>query len=158
MPIIPLQRIDADGRDIACASPAELDAWIAEGEALHRAFRPRLGEDYRGLLETIAGEGGQLTQLVDGGAVRAIALWRAFHTTYCGRRFEIDDLVTDEAHRSRGHGRTLLDWLEARARALGCPTVTLNSATHRVEAHRFYFRQRYVIGAFHFYKLVVERG
>lgn len=32
-----------------------------------------------------------------------------------------------------------------------------HSVTHRVEAHRFYFRQRYVIGAFHFYKLVADR-
>jgi GNAT superfamily N-acetyltransferase len=60
--------------------------------------------------------------------------------------------VTSAATRSRGHGKTLLAWLEARARDAGCPTITLHSATHRARAHRFYFREGYHILAFHFSK------
>lgn len=65
-------------------------------------------------------EGARLTQLVDQGEVQALAVWRVFHTTYCGRRLEIEDLVTSSSHRSKGYGATLLHWLEGRGRALNC--------------------------------------
>lgn len=51
-----------------------------------------------------------------------------------------------------GYGATLLRWLEGRGRMLGCTLATLNSATHRSDAHRFYFRARYKIIGFHFNK------
>jgi hypothetical protein len=36
------------------------------------------------------------------------------------------------------------------AQRAGCTGVELNSAVHRAEAHRFYFRQRMHVIAFHF--------
>jgi len=117
-----------------------------------------MGADYTALMAVIASEGGGLVQLHDGQAVRSLAVWRVFHTTYCGLRCEIDDLITDPDCRSRRHGAVLLDWLEAEALRSGCRTVTLNSATHRADAHRFYFRQRYEILGFHFSKSVRGDG
>lgn len=125
---------------------------LLEGERLHRLFRPAFGGDYAARMAEIASGGGGVVQLHDGDAVRSLGVWRVFHTTYCGLRFEIDDLVTDPDCRSRGHGATLLNWLEEKAFQLGCSTVTLNSATARADAHRFYFRQRYEILGFHFSK------
>lgn len=46
----------------------------------------------------------------------------------------------------------MLAALEAKARALECDSVMLASATWRVDAHRFYFRERYSVGAFLFDK------
>ena len=100
----------------------------------------------------MAEEGAGITQLMDENEVRAIAIWRTFLTTYCGRRFEIDDLVTAEGHRSKGYGATLIKALEAKAHSLSCNEVMLTSATWRVDAHRFYFRERYAIEAFLFVK------
>jgi len=141
--------IDARG---AVVSVADRRAAIARGEGLHRELRPLLEADYVAQIERMFGEGARLVQLVDTGQPRAIAVWRLFHTTYCGRRLEVEDLVTAEATRSHGHGKTLVGWLEARARAEGCPTITLHSATHRDRAHRFYFREGFHILAFHFSK------
>jgi GNAT superfamily N-acetyltransferase len=90
--------------------------------------------------------------LIDEGAVRALALWRAFHTTYCGYRLEVDDLVTDETQRSKGYGATLLAFVEGKARFMGCDTLTLNSGTQRTRAHHFYFREGLHIQSFHFSK------
>lgn len=132
----------------------DLRAAIARGEGLHRELRPLLEPDYVAQMERMFGEGARLVQLVDHGEPRALAVWRMFHTTYCGRRLEVEDLVTAEAARSHGHGKTLLAWLEARARDAGCPTITLHSATHRDRAHRFYFREGFHILAFHFSKRV----
>jgi GNAT superfamily N-acetyltransferase len=145
-----LQRIDAAGAELP--PPPDRRAWLMAGEALHRQLRPDLPRDYADTLERMFAEGVAMAQLVDGDAVAAIAVWRTYPTTYGGRRFEIDDLVTDGTRRSRGHGRTLLDWLERRALTLGCPGVGLNSSCRRDRAHRFYFRQGYRISGFHFVK------
>jgi GNAT superfamily N-acetyltransferase len=123
---------------------------LLEGEALHRQLRPALEADYPAQIERLIPEGARLAQVVDGGEVRAIALWRVFETTYCGWRLEIEDLVSDEAHRSKGYGAAMIRWLNDQAVALGCPTTTLISGTHRTRAHRFYFREGYAITAFHF--------
>src|SRR5512141_2448322 len=125
--------IDANGTALSIADPR---AALARGEALHRELRPHLEADYVAQLERMFAEGAHLVQLVDEGEPRALAVWRLFHTTYCGRRLEVEDLVTASAARSHGYGKTLLGWLEARARAAGCPTITLHSATHRDRAHR----------------------
>ena len=143
----PLICIDASGADLPQGSFP-----LSAGEALHTVFRPNLAGQYQAMMAQILDEGARLTFLVDDGEVRALALWRYFHTTYAGYRLEVDDLVTDQSQRSKGYGATLLSWVEAQAKALGCDVVTLNSGTHRIHAHRFYFRQRYAITAFHFGK------
>ncbi|MEJ0059042.1 MAG: GNAT family N-acetyltransferase [Terricaulis sp.] len=146
---ISVERIDAAGRVV---SPSEARRFLAEGEALHRDFRPNLGPDYAGYMDRMGAEGAEILQLADEGEVRAIAVWRTFLTTYCGRRFEVDDLVTSATQRSKGYGETMLRHLEAKARALKCDALMLSSGTQRVDAHRFYFRNRLGIVAFHFSK------
>ncbi|MEP6863203.1 MAG: GNAT family N-acetyltransferase [Deltaproteobacteria bacterium] len=131
---------------------ADQRAAIGRGEAMHRELRQDLDADYVAQIERMFTEGAHLVQLVDGGEPRALAVWRLFHTTYCGRRLEVEDLLTAQATRSRGYGKTLIAWLETRARDAGCPTITLHSATHRDRAHRFYFREGFHILAFHFSK------
>ena len=149
LPII--DRVDVAG--LARPVPqSELRAALLQGEALHREFRPNLPDDYVAHLTAMGREGAGVMHLVDGNEVRALAVWRTFLTTYCGRRFEIDDLVTAEGQRSKGYGATLLAALEAKARSLACDAVMLSSATWRVDAHRFYFRERYAIDAFQFCK------
>jgi GNAT superfamily N-acetyltransferase len=139
-------RIDAAGNPI----PIEVEPALREGEALHRAFRPKIVGDYIDYLARMGREGAGVMQLFDDGEVRAIAVWRTYLTTYSGRRFEIDDLVTADGHRSKGYGRTLMAALDAKARALACDAVTLTSATWRTDAHRFYFRERFTIASFFF--------
>jgi len=146
-----LERVDGAGMPIVVAE-ADLSSALRQGEPLHRAFRPDLPDDYRGHMQQMADEGAGIVQLVDNGEVRAIAVWRTYLTTYCGRRFEVDDLVTAEGHRSKGYGAVLMRALEAKARALGCDAVMLTSATRRVDAHRFYLRERFAISSFLFAK------
>ena len=144
-------RIDFRTADVLSVDdPAARRPLLLGGEALHRQLRPALDADYPTQIERMFGEGARLAQLVDEGEVRAIGLWRVFETTYCGRRLEIEDLVSSEAHRSRGYGAALLRWFDARAVELGCPTTTLHSAVHRDRAHRFYFREGFHIMGFHF--------
>ncbi len=63
---------------------------------------------------------------------------------------EVDGEVTGAAFRSKGHGKTMLDWLIALARERGCEMFSLDSGTHRQEAHAFYFREGMRVSSFHF--------
>lgn len=146
-----LERIDASGAPIPIPN-TEQGAALRQGEQLHCEFRPGLTGDYAGHMQRMASEGAGIVQLVDQGEVCALAVWRTYLTTYCGRRFEIDDLVTAEGRRSKGYGATLIRALEAKARSLACDAVMLTSATWRVDAHRFYLRERYAMNAFLFGK------
>jgi len=146
-----IDRIDPSGGPLPLTR-RDLGAALRQGEPLHRAFRPNMPGDYIAHMRRMAGEGAGIIQLMDDGAVRAIAVWRTFLTTYCGRRFEIDDLVTAEGQRSKGYGATLMRALEMKARSLSCDALMLTSATWRVDAHRFYLRERYAIDAFLFAK------
>jgi GNAT superfamily N-acetyltransferase len=149
---LPIDRVDLHGRPVPIA-PGGPQAALAAGQAVHAELRTALPEDYAGYMARMFDEGARMTQLIDDrGQVRGIAVWRTFHTTYCGYRLEIDDLVTAAADRSRGYGAVLLGAVEAHARALGVDTVTLNSGTHRTAAHRFYHRARYTVSSFHFSK------
>jgi hypothetical protein len=44
----------------------------------------------------------------------------------------------------------MLDGLMALARERGCETFSLDSGTHRQEAHAFYFREGMRVTSFHF--------
>lgn len=82
--------------------------------------------------------------------VTAVAGWRVMATTSSGRRLYVDDLVTDETSRSRGHGRALLGHLRDRAAELGASALHLDSGVQRFDAHRFYLRERMSIADHHF--------
>jgi GNAT superfamily N-acetyltransferase len=62
----------------------------------------------------------------------------------------VDDLVSDESERGGGYGRALMHWLTEEARREGCETLQLDSGSHRLQAHTFYFRFGMHITSFHF--------
>ena len=86
----------------------------------------------------------------DAGACVAVAGWRVIATTVAIRKLYVDDLVTAPDARSRGYGSGLLQELERRGRQAGCRVIDLDSGVARAGAHRFYFRERMSITAFHF--------
>ena len=86
----------------------------------------------------------------DEGHVRAVVGFRVTECLSTGRFLYVDDLVADEAHRSRGFGETLFDWIVNRARDEGCEEITLDSGVQRHAAHRFYFRKRMRVSGHHF--------
>ena len=82
--------------------------------------------------------------------VRAVAGYRFMEMLYCGKIMYVDDLNTDEAYRSNGYGRALLDWLKAEARAHDGMQLHLDSGVQRENTHRFYFREGLTINCYHF--------
>ena len=77
--------------------------------------------------------------------------YRLMTNLVSGRHLYVDDLVTAEQWRSHGYGRQLNKYLVRAGAQRGLrESIQLDSATHRREAHRFYFRERYTILSFHF--------
>ena len=130
---------------------AETDEQIGATWEVMRQLRPHLGRDeYVAMARGMAGEGYRVAAAIADGRVVAVAGFRFMTMLYCGRLLYLDDLVSDEAERSRGYGRLLLDWLKDRAREAGCSELQLISRTTRERAHRFYFREGFGIECFQF--------
>lgn len=126
--------------------------WLARTERVHRQLRPQLPDAYCARICEICASGSRMVIGSQAGEVVGLAIWRLVENTYEGRRLYVDDLVTDEPHRSTGVGRALMNWLEARARELGCHVLALDSGVHRGRAHAFYFREGMTIPSFCFRK------
>jgi GNAT superfamily N-acetyltransferase len=133
---------------------------VAESEAdVRRCFpvmhqlRPHVDEAryIELVLRMMQTDGFRIAFVEDNAAVTAVAGYRFMEMLYSnGRVLYVDDLVTDQALRSRGYGQLLLDWLMGHARTNGCVALTLDSGVQRYDAHRFYFSQRMHISSYHF--------
>jgi GNAT superfamily N-acetyltransferase len=126
--------------------------WLARAEPVHRQLRPNLPAGYSARMMEVFHTGGEMCVAVIDQAVVGVAVFRSYENTHHGKRLYVDDLVTDESHRSSGVGHALLSYLEQLARARGGRSIDLDSGTHRTRAHRFYFREGYVIPSFVFRK------
>jgi GNAT superfamily N-acetyltransferase len=128
------------------------EEWLAKAEQVHRQLRPQLPADYAEKMGRVFVKGAEMCVAVLGQRVVGVAVFREFENTHVGRRFYIDDLVTDESQRSAGVGKLLIEYLQKVARDRGCPGLELESGTHRARAHRFYFREGFFISSFSFRK------
>lgn len=115
----------------------QLRTHLAEAEFLPTVRRQQAG-------------GYRLVYVEERSQVRAVAGFRLIENLVAGRILYVDDLVTDAACRSQGHGKMLLEWLIERARDEGCQHLELDSGVQRFDAHRFYFMNRMAISAYHF--------
>ena len=119
--------------------------------AVMRQLRPHLAEEE--FLERVRSQrkdGFRLAVVEEDGEIRAVAGFRIIEMLVQGRHLYVDDLVTDETRRSKGHGGLLFDWLIEEAKRNGCATLELDSGVQRTRAHAFYFAKRMHISSYHF--------
>jgi GNAT superfamily N-acetyltransferase len=129
--------------------------WLRRAEGVHRQLRPQMPEDYLAKMQRVFDGGGRMLIATLGEVAAGLAVWRSFENTFAGRYLYVDDLVTDEAQRSRGAGKALLSRCAEIAAELGCHELVLDSGVQRADAHRFYFREGLAINAFNFGKPIV---
>jgi GNAT superfamily N-acetyltransferase len=137
---------------VASISLAETDSDIARCFPVMSQLRPHLVEaEFVRRVRQMQPQSYRLAFLADpSGLVRSVAGFRVMDMLFSAKTLYVDDLVTDSATRSQGHGDQLFDWLVNWARAQGCHEFSLDSGTQRVDAHRFYLRKRMKISSFHF--------
>lgn len=120
----------------------QLRPHLAEGEYVDTIRRMRTTDGYR------------LAAVLEGREARCVAGFRLCEFLAHGKVLYVDDLVTDEAARSRDHGGRMIRWLEEVAREHDCEQLQLDSGVQRRGAHRFYFREGMSISSFHFAKTI----
>jgi GNAT superfamily N-acetyltransferase len=125
---------------------------VARCFAVMRELRPALtsSEDFVEQVTRQQREGFELAFLEHEGEVVTVAGFRVHNVLASGLTLYVDDLVTAAEARSQGHGAAMLHWLIDVARQRGCKTFSLDSGTHRQEAHAFYFREGMRVTSFHF--------
>lgn len=115
-------------------------------------LRPKLiAAEFVDVVQAQQTEGYQLAFLEDDGRIVSVAGFRMQNMLSSGKTLYVDDLVTDATVRSQGHGEAMLQWLIDLAREAGCNSFSLDSGTHRQDAHAFYLRNRLRITSFHFH-------
>jgi len=126
-------------------------------DKLHECFpvmvqlRPHL--DLHSFLERVALQftsGYRLVYLESDNKVVALAGIRLSRNLAWGKFLYIDDLITDEAERSKSYGKQLLDWCIDHAKQNGCQQLHLDSGVQRKDAHRFYEREGMTFTGHHY--------
>ncbi len=109
--------------------PSEVEMVKPEPEFSQKAFREMSSlEGYYLLVAEVDGE-------VVGTAVLVILPGLAHGISHWG---VVEFMVVDEAHRSQGIGRALMDHAAELAQEAGCYKIMLGSNKKRTDAHRFY--------------------
>ena len=125
-------------------------ATLAAAEPVHRQLRPQLPADYVKRMREVFAGGAEMAVALHHGDAAGVAVWRVLEKTVAPRELYCDDLVTDEGRRSAGIGHALMEFMARVARDRRCDLFTLDSGTHRQQAHKFYFREGMTITSFHF--------
>lgn len=127
------------------------DREIAECYDVMAQLRPHVPrEQFLPLVRSMQADGFRLACIRDGGRVVAVAGYRFGTNLFCGKHLYVDDLVTADSERSRGHGRELLAWLRALAVENDCDVFHLDSGVQRKRAHAFYLREGMEQSSLHF--------
>ncbi len=129
------------------------DAEIMSTYPVMSQLRPHVAkEDYLDLIREMEGQGGQLIAAMEAETVVGCAFFRRETRLFTGPMVYVDDLVSDENQRSKGVGHALIDWMSEFCREHGIKNLVLDSAVHRGQGHKFYFREGFTITSFNFKK------
>lgn len=94
--------------------------------------------------------GYQIAYIKSGDTVLCVAGFVVGEKLAWGKHIYIDDLVTNEKHRSAGAGSMMIDWFKSYCAEIACEQLHLDSGVQRFSAHRFYLRERFNIESHHF--------
>lgn len=114
------------------------DEWRSAFPVMNQ-LRTHLDEEtYLDYLRQMTADGYRLFARVVDGDIVALAGVQIQVNMYYGYYVWVCELVTDDEHRSEGHGLALLTFVEEWAEEQGCDLVALSSGVQRTDAHRFY--------------------
>jgi GNAT superfamily N-acetyltransferase len=140
-----VEHADTDEAILACHEVmAELRPHVARG-------------DFLKTVRSMQADGLRLACIRDGGQVVAVAGYRISTNLFCGKHLYVDDLVTAETERSKGHGKALLAWLRQQAVENECDVFHLDSGVQRKRAHQFYLREGLELASYHFSERLKKR-
>lgn len=122
---------------------------------LIQQLSPNVGEaDYATFLDDMLARGYRMAAVFEEASGECLGLSGIWTGTkiYSGKYMEMDNVVVSAAHRSRGIGKLLCDYLLDLARREGCRAAMLDAYLENAKAHAFYEREGFVRRGYHFIK------
>ena len=113
----------------------------------------RLHIKYEEFVERILSQfkdGYKLAAVLDDNNIVAVAGYQLSENLAWGKYLYVEDLITNQKHRSHGFGKLLLSWLHDEARKKQCDQLHLDSGVQRKDAHRFYEREGMTFASQHY--------
>lgn len=77
---------------------------------------------------------------------------------WTGNYLEMDNFVVHPDYRNQGIGKKISEYIDHKAKDLGCTCIVLDAFTYNFDAHKFYYNLGYVPKGFHFIKTIDEKG
>ena len=135
-----------------------LQEMLPHFDLMHLMYKKMTPEMYKSFLEVmIPNNYSQVAVYENGKCIGVTGIW--FGTKlWCGKFIEIDNFIVHPEHRSKGIGTIICDFIEAKAKDLGCTNIVLDAYTTNFPAHRFYYNQGFGPKGFHFVKILDENG
>ena len=110
---------------------------LSQAYSVFKQLRPSVSQaEFLDLAPKIAGY--RVFVLMKNTEIVAYAGFAVQTNFYEGQHVFVYELVTDQAHRSKGYGKLLLDAVTDFAKSNGCEMLVLTSGLARKDAHRFY--------------------
>ena len=109
---------------------------------------------YKHMLKDMLAHGYRMAGVFEEGKCVGLSGFWISTKIYSGKYVELDNVVMDEKHRSKGIGKMLSDWIIAEAKKQGCKTAMLDAYVENSAGHKFYLREGYRIRGFHFIKKI----
>ena len=135
-----------------------LEDMLGTYEVLTELYPSRSLEQYREELRfMIQHNYSQIAVLEQQVFVGVSGLWLG-NKLWCGKYLEIDNIVVSEKTRSKGVGKMMVDFIEKKARELGCNMVALDSYTTNFKAHKFFYNQGFTPKGFHFIQVLKQEN
>lgn len=122
---------------------------------LQHMYPELTGAEYQRLLQDMIPNKYAQIVVLDEDKLVGLSGYRINTRLYCGKYLDIDNFIIEPAYRNKGIGKLMLDHLEAKALELGCTHAVLDAYVENHRAHRFYFREGYIIRGHHFLKKLV---
>ncbi len=73
---------------------------------------------------------------------------------WCGKYLELDNIIVNSKHRSKGVGKLLFDFLHEKGKQENVSMLALDSYTHNFKAHKFFYNEGFSPKGFHFIKVL----
>jgi GNAT superfamily N-acetyltransferase len=128
---------------------------IIEHWALLRQLNQAVTEAYLAeIMDDMLAHGYRFITVWDGAScIGVTGLWTGTKI-YSGKYMELDNVVIDAAHRSRGIGQLLLDFVVDLAHKEGVRTLMLDAYHENHGAKAFYERNAFVARGYHFLRFL----
>jgi len=143
--------------DITDLPENENEQLLIRAHDIFRQLRPHLPTDQKAYINQIqdicrTGPARMIVAINDDEKkeILGLAVYRITYNIKYSKHIYCDDLVTNEHNRSSGVGRCLINYMKNEGEKLGIDRLTLDSGCQRGKAHKFYYREGFIINQFGF--------